>query len=139
MNFTKILWTQDNTEFLEDSEFFKSYSNKCNFFFRIPYVNGILFVVGIVHCWYIYNDIWPIEEVPFNPEGFCNLNDQKIKGKSYQKCQVKGVSNKKIWDPGHCKKSILVQQNSRTSHAWKSPILSFQTQILTLDPLNLWI
>ena len=138
MNFTKILWTQDNTEFLEDSEFFKSYSNKCNFFFRIPYVNGILFVVGIVHCWYIYNDIWPIEEVPFNPEGFCNLNDQKIKGKSYQKCQVKGVSNKKIWDPGHCKKSI-VQQNSRTSHAWKSPILSFQTQILTLDPLNLWI
>ena len=57
------------------------------------------------YCWYIYNDIWPIEEVPFNPEGFCNLNDQKIKGKSYQKCQVKGVSNKKIWDPGHCKKS----------------------------------
>ena len=61
-------------------------------------MDGILFVVlsRYIVGTYIYNDIWPIEEVPFNPEGFCNLNDQKIKGKSYQKCQVKGVSNKKI-------------------------------------------
>ena len=58
-----------------------------------------IFVVG----WYIvgtftmiYGISPPIEVVPFNPEGFCNLNDLKIKGKSYQKCQVKGASNKKI-------------------------------------------